>query len=164
MRVVSAHMHHRPSVRERQWRRLQQYLQGQPDIPTLLLMDHNNILTPGVDSQFVRGEEVSGVHSARGAEVDALRTLAVVDAWELVHAGTTAPPPPYTYGHTIQGPKRNLRRIDRVHVPEAMTPSVAGGVYGANGVGPQRSGDTASATNSGGGTPEAEISRGHASR
>ena len=126
VRVVSAHMHHRPGVRERQWRRLQQHLQGQPDIPTLLLMDHNNILTPGVGSQFVRGEEVSGVQSARGAEVDALRTLAVVDVWELVHAWATAPPPPYTYGHMTQGPKRNLRRIDRVHVPEATTPSVAG--------------------------------------
>ena len=89
-------------------------------------MDHSSILTPGVDRQFVLGEEVSGVQSARGAEVDALRTLAVVDAWGLVHAGTTAPPPPYTYGHTIQGPKRNLRRIDRVHVPEVMTASVAG--------------------------------------
>ena len=39
-------MHHTPSVRERQWRRLQQYLQGQPDLPTLLLMDHNSVLTP----------------------------------------------------------------------------------------------------------------------
>ena len=33
-RVVSAHMHHTPSVRERQWRRLQHCLQGQPDLPT----------------------------------------------------------------------------------------------------------------------------------
>ena len=61
VRVVSAHMHHTPSVRGRQRKRLQQYLQGQLDLPTLLLMDHNSILMPGVDSQFVRGEEVAGV-------------------------------------------------------------------------------------------------------
>ena len=126
VRVVSAHMHHTPSVRERQWRRLQQYLQGQPDVPTLLLMDHNSIPTPGVDSQFVGGEEVLGVQSARGAEVEALRKPAMVDGWDLVHAGTATPPPQYTFGQTVQGPKRTLRRIDRVHVPEAMTPSVAG--------------------------------------
>ena len=93
---------------------------------TLLLMDHNSILTPGVDTQFVRGEEVLGVQSARGAEVEALRKMAMVDGWDLVHAGTATPPPQYTFGQTVQGPKRNVRRIDRVHVPEAMTPSVAG--------------------------------------
>ena len=85
----------------------------------LLLMDHNSILTPGVDSQFVRGEEVSGVQSARRAEVEALRKMAMVDRWDLVHAGAAMPPPQYMFGHTVQGPKRNLRRIDRVHVPEA---------------------------------------------
>ena len=126
VRVVSAHMHHAPRLRERQWRRLQQYLPGQPDPPTLLLKDHNSSLTPGVDSQFVRGEEVSGVQSARGAKVEALRKMVMVDGWDLVHAGASTPPPQYTFGHTVQGPKRNLHRIDKVHVPEAMTPSVAG--------------------------------------
>ena len=126
VRVVSAHMHHILSVQERQWQRLQQYLQSQPDLPTLLLMDHNSILTPKVDSRFVRGEEVSGVQSARGAKVEALRKMAMVDGWDLVHAVAATPPPRYTFGHTVQGPKRNLRQIDRVHVPEDMTPSVAG--------------------------------------
>ena len=66
------------------------------------------------------------MQSARGAEVEALRKMAIVDGCDLVHAGAATPPPEYTFGHTVQGPKRNLRRIDRVHVPEAMTPSVAG--------------------------------------
>ena len=66
------------------------------------------------------------MQSARGAEVEALRKMALVDGWDLVHAGAATPPPQYTFGHTVQGPKRNLCRIDRVHVPEAMTPSVAG--------------------------------------
>ena len=101
VRLVSTHMHHTPSVRERQWRRLQLYLQGQPDLPTLLLMDHNSIVTPGVDSQFVRGEEVLGVQSARGAEVEALRKMAMVDGGDLVHAGTATPPPQYTFGQTV---------------------------------------------------------------
>ena len=101
VRVVSAHMHHTPSVRERQWRRLRQYLQGQPELPTLLLMDHNSMLVPGVDSQFVQGEEVSGVQSAWGAEVDAPRKMAMIDGWYLVHAGAATPPPQYTFGHTV---------------------------------------------------------------
>ena len=75
---------------------------------------------------LLRGEDVSGVQSARGAEVDALRKMAMVDGWDLVHAGKATPPPQYTFGHTVQGPKRNPRRIERVHVPEAMTPRVAG--------------------------------------
>ena len=66
------------------------------------------------------------MQSARGAEVDALRKMAMVDGWDLIHVGTATPPPQYTFGHTVQGPKRNLRRIDRVHGPGAMTPSVAG--------------------------------------
>ena len=52
--------------------------------------------------------------------------MALVDGWDLVHAGAATPAPQYTFGHTVQGPKRNLRRIDRVHVSETMTPSVAG--------------------------------------
>ena len=127
VRVVSAHMHHTPSVRERQWKRLQQYLQGQPNLPTLLLMDHNSILTPGVDSQFVRGGGGGGGAVSAGSEVEALRKMALDDGWDLVHAGTATPPPQYTFGHTVQGPKRNLRSFDGVHVAEAMTPSVAGG-------------------------------------
>ena len=66
------------------------------------------------------------MQSARGAEVEALRKMAMVDGWNLVHARTATPPPQYTFGHAVQGPKGNLRRIDRLHVPEAMTPSVAG--------------------------------------
>ena len=66
------------------------------------------------------------MQSARGAEVEALRKMAMVDGWDLVHAGAATPPPQYTFGHMVQGPKRNQRRMDRVYVPEAMTPSVAG--------------------------------------
>ena len=66
------------------------------------------------------------MQSARAAEMEALRKMAMVDGWDVVQAGAATPPPQYTFGHMVQGPKRNLRRIGRVHVPEAMTPSVAG--------------------------------------
>ena len=90
---------------------------------TLLLADHNSVITPGDDSEYKsEHDNLPPAARARAEELSTLSALSLCDTWQEVYGPAMDHDDPrrpkgWTWGfHTEQDETPHRRRIDKIHV------------------------------------------------
>ena len=97
--IVSAHFHHDPGPRRKQWKRLVKALAGTRPRNIVMLADHNSILDETLDSKDPAKESTADATTAyrrttqlaREVELDSYMEIGLMDSWQLIHEQSEDP-------------------------------------------------------------------------
>ena len=122
--MIVAHFRNAPREQRQTWAAMEAIQQQKPDIPVIVMADHNATMDPFMDDleafEGRKGEESQNVQSARDKARLACVRMQMLDAWRVIF--------PDPEERVEMGLTRQNRRIDRITVSATLAPAI-GGAY-----------------------------------